>query len=202
MLSLKCSEQELKDVVISCVSFGEVCRKLHIPSNGAYFSALRESINKLGLSIDHFVKYKSPQIRQRIKKICPVCKKEFTIILYNDKKRHKRVCSKSCSNTYFRSGNNHPNWKEPDQRASKAGLYRGICFSIHSKQCILCKWDISVDVHHIDENEDNNTKDNLVPLCPNHHRMIHMKKHKKTIQEKIKKAIDLMTKAKQGVVRR
>lgn len=32
------------------------------------------------------------------------------------------------------------------------------------------------DVHHIDENHANNIEYNLVTLCPNHHRLVHMKK--------------------------
>jgi len=32
------------------------------------------------------------------------------------------------------------------------------------------------DVHHIDENHSNNAEYNLVTLCPNHHRLAHLKK--------------------------
>jgi len=40
--------------------------------------------------------------------------------------------------------------------------------------CVLCGYNISVDVHHIDENKENNDLDNLITLCPNCHREIHI----------------------------
>jgi hypothetical protein len=41
-----------------------------------------------------------------------------------------------------------------------------------TKSCEVCGFDKVVDLHHLDRNKENNQKDNLVGLCPNHHRMI------------------------------
>jgi len=42
-------------------------------------------------------------------------------------------------------------------------------------QCVVCGYKNSVDVHHWDENNENNKPDNLILLCPNHHREVHLK---------------------------
>lgn len=43
-----------------------------------------------------------------------------------------------------------------------------------SKGCAICGFDIIVDLHHKDKNKENNNKSNLIALCPNHHKMVHM----------------------------
>lgn len=42
-----------------------------------------------------------------------------------------------------------------------------------TQECVICGFSRIVDIHHIDTNNTNNTKKNLIGLCPNHHRMIH-----------------------------
>ena len=42
------------------------------------------------------------------------------------------------------------------------------------KPCAICGFDIIVELHHIDKDKQNNNLSNLIPLCPNHHRMAHM----------------------------
>ena len=95
-------------------------------------------------------------------KQCPVC----------NKNHHKNgiTCSYSCSNTFFRSGKNNPNWKK-----DKVNNYREICFKKHGKQCIVCQEKKIVAVHHINEDHSDNRPENLVPLCPTHHQYVHSK---------------------------
>ena len=40
-------------------------------------------------------------------------------------------------------------------------------------ECVACGYKISTDVHHWDRNKNNNNPDNLILLCPNHHREVH-----------------------------
>ncbi|MDO8460062.1 MAG: hypothetical protein Q7S74_03065 [Nanoarchaeota archaeon] len=42
-----------------------------------------------------------------------------------------------------------------------------------TSKCIICEFDKMVELHHLDHNHINNSRSNLVGLCPNHHRMIH-----------------------------
>lgn len=98
------------------------------------------------------------------KKECEVCKKEFTPP--NTKKgREQRTCSRSCSNSLFRSGENNPNWKKE--------AYRTTCFHHHGKKCVVCDEEKIVSVHHLNEDHSDNRPENLIPLCPTHHQYFH-----------------------------
>lgn len=43
-----------------------------------------------------------------------------------------------------------------------------------TENCQICGFDKVVELHHLDKNHKNNSEFNLVGLCPNHHKMIHM----------------------------
>ena len=55
-----------------------------------------------------------------------------------------------------------------------------------TKKCALCSFDKIIDLHHLDENKKNNLKDNLVGLCPNHHKMLHDLRYRKEIVQQLK----------------
>jgi hypothetical protein len=100
-----------------------------------------------------------------IEKVCPICEQIFNTSLGSP--REKTTCSHSCANSYFRSGINNPNWKESS--------YRTTCFHYHKKECVVCKESKIVEVHHLDEDNTNNSPENLIPLCPTHHQYWHSK---------------------------
>jgi predicted HNH restriction endonuclease len=39
--------------------------------------------------------------------------------------------------------------------------------------CYACGHDKILEIHHLDGNHGNNDLDNLIPLCSNHHKMMH-----------------------------
>ena len=92
-------------------------------------------------------------------KKCPVCGEPI--------KNYKtsKTCGYSCSNTYHRSGDKNPNWKQSS--------YRTTCFKHHEKRCVVCGEDKIVTVHHMNENHQDNSPENLIPLCPTHHQYFH-----------------------------
>ena len=100
------------------------------------------------------------------KKKCPVCGTMFKA-KSEHKDKQQTTCSRSCANTYFRSGQNHPRWKKD--------AYRTTCFLYHEKKCVVCGEDKIVEVHHLDGDKTHNEPTNLVPLCPTHHRYWHSK---------------------------
>lgn len=104
-------------------------------------------------------------------KLCPVCQSPI--------KNYKngKTCGYSCANKHFRSGPNNGNWKD--------SAYATTCFYYHKKECVICKEKNIVEVHHLDENKNNNDPSNLIPLCPTHHQYWHSK-HKHLIEESVR----------------
>lgn len=152
--------------ITDCYSKTDISNKLKLPYNGTSMKKVTLYLQHHKLSIDHFDTKRSNRKYNKIIKNCPVCNKEFETL--QNHPREKQTCSHSCSNSYFRSGENNPNYKE-DSKAN----YRTLCFRYHKKECIICKEQNIVAVHHYDENHNNNNIDNLVPLCPTHHTYIH-----------------------------
>lgn len=80
-------------------------------------------------------------------------------------------CSRSCANgmnnSLFKTGENH--------FAFKGKNYRQIAFDLYEHKCGVCGYDEDsriLEVHHKDENHDNNDPANLCILCPNCHRKV------------------------------
>lgn len=94
------------------------------------------------------------------------------------KYRAARFCSVSCSKT--RTGFWNKNIKG----------HHVVCFKYHDKKCIVCGFDKIVAAHHYDENRKNNKPLNLIPLCPNHHTMIHTNEYKEEITQIVDKWIE------------
>jgi hypothetical protein len=118
-----------------------------------------------------------------IEKICPVCNKKFGGRKSNISKN--KTCSYSCSNTLFRSGENHGKWNKDS--------YRSTCFLYHEKKCIICNEDKIVTVHHYNKDHNDNRPENLVPLCPTHHQYVHSK-YSSLVIDKIDKYVSDFTK--------
>jgi hypothetical protein len=170
-----------KEMIKDSFSYSEVCRKVNWVINGTTIKLVKQFITDNNLDASHFDRYKSNRdnrVYELITKSCPVCNKTFTTNL--GQKREQIVCSHSCSNTFFRSGVNNPNWKDPEDKKD----YRSICFMYHKKECVICKENLIVAVHHLDENHNNNSPENLVPLCPTHHQYWHSK-YKHLIESKV-----------------
>ena len=150
------------------ISKEEILRKLNISSNGTATRYVNKMVEKLGLSFEtlkenHFNKY-------HIKKICPVCGKEFYTDV-GEKGRKQECCSYACSNTYFRSGENNGQYKSGVFVSHDA--HKIIGFRHHPHRCCVCGEEKIVAIHHYDGNHNNNEPTNLVPLCPTHHQYIH-----------------------------
>jgi len=67
--------------------------------------------------------------------------------------------------------------------------WHGISLELYkqtTKKCVVCEFSKIVELHHLDENKRNNSKENLIGLCPNHHKMIHNFKFRKEMRELLK----------------
>jgi hypothetical protein len=171
-------ELDLEEVVLKSTSWSDVCRYLKLPINGPGIRKAKQIVDDGGFSKAHFTH--SPAERNRkypqVEKLCPVCETPFMVAAGG--RKEKATCSHGCSNTFFRRRRNKP---------EKYTGYRSICFHHWGKSCSMCGFDKIVTVHHIDENHKNHDKDNLIPLCPNHHQMVHSKKFGDEMRAIIKK---------------
>lgn len=172
----------LEEEIKKCSSLTQFCKILNLHPNGYGMKKAKEIILQNGLDSKHFNKNLKAKIKYEvIEKACPICGVKFKTQKRSDK-REKKTCSYSCSNTFFRSGKDNPNWKEISTQ------YRSKCFEYHKKECVICKEEKVVEVHHIDEDRNNNDIFNLVPLCPTHHKYWHSE-YKSEIEETIKNYI-------------
>ena len=172
---MKITKKELETACKTCNGTGSLLRYFNLPDNGTSRKKIKLLFKKFEIDPP---KYSAPSKYQKITKLCPVCNKQFITLL--NYKREKVVCSYSCSNTFFRSGEQNGNYG--------SNHYRNICFRNHEKKCCICGFNYIVEVHHMDCNKENNDPTNLVPLCPNHHQMFHSK-HRHLVESLIEKYI-------------
>lgn len=108
--------------------------------------------------------------------ICPVCGKEFIRPNWAIKEGNNYFCSKSCAatynNTHHRCGEKNPNWI--DGRYSKS-TYAKKAYRTYKLKCAICglEEECCLQVHHVDENRENDDINNLIILCANCHCRVH-----------------------------
>jgi hypothetical protein len=149
------------NLIKNCKTKSEAIKKLFGYYNGRVKKEFEIFVIENNINIEHLKS--KPSKYENITKDCPVCGNTFETKLGS--KKEKITCSHSCANTYFRSGELHPNWKDES--------YRSTCFEHHNKKCVICDENKIVTVHHYDENHNNNKPENLIPLCPTHHQYVH-----------------------------
>lgn len=121
-------------------------------------------------------------LNPKIMRLCVICNKPIKKTGNSGARFKKQMtCSYACSNTYFRSGPDHPNWSDDS--------YRTTCFHFHEKKCVVCDEANIVEVHHLNENSKDNRPVNLIPLCPTHHQYWHSR-YRELIQDKILKYVE------------
>lgn len=178
---MKYDLEKLKESIKINFCLADVIKDLNIKKNGRTYQDLKKIIKDNNINISHFLPNKSHlNVKYPIgDKICPVCDSIFKERIGNPKE--KVTCSKSCSNTFFRSGQNNGNWiplKEKTKKALSSWIgYRKqfddsklIC-----KRCGYNEFKSSVQIHHLDHNRLNNNMSNLIPLCANCHFSLHKK---------------------------
>src|ERR1700727_2302638 len=97
------TKEELQQIANECSNKTEFAKRLgFIFSNGKLFNTIEAQMQSLGVSIEHFDRFKKSRARRKyplIKKNCPVCNKEFETQQGHPKE--KTTCSCACSNTWF-----------------------------------------------------------------------------------------------------
>lgn len=114
---------------------------------------------------------------KRIQKKCPVCGKDVSIIPSKDRIYKNNFCSVECRGIHqkeYIGGKNNPNWR------GGASKYRGDFDDVKKmyfskKQfCAVCGTTSGIHIHHIIPYRltQDNSRDNLIPLCRKHHKIV------------------------------
>ena len=172
---------QLKDIVAKCYSKSEVIRELGWKDSGYARRKVDEAISKYSLDISHFQLNRDKKKYEDVTKICPVCNSQF--VTRKHPKKEGTTCSKSCAATWFKTGDTNPNWKGKS--------YRKMTFKVYGHKCFVCDERKILDVHHRDGNHNNNTIENLLPMCPTHHRYLHSK-YRQEVETKINENLSSM----------
>lgn len=105
--------------------------------------------------------------RNRVAKTCETCGEPFEVPRYREPEA--RYCSNACYHVGKREslrGPANPSWK--------GGVSTNYYLRIVTKdECADCGGRRGLDVHHLDQNRSNNTRENLIVLC----RSCHKKRH-------------------------
>lgn len=96
---------------------------------------------------------------------CAMCGKD--IHRFPSQVKERNFCDRSC-HSRTKGHTNNGNWK--------GGLWKWVQRQILNRddhKCVVCGFNLVVDIHHIVRRKSGgkDTHDNLVTLCPNHHRM-------------------------------
>lgn len=96
-----------------------------------------------------------------------------------DKPMHAKGLCIGCYNSVF-----HIDKVKADNWKKLYGIDSTVYLEI-TKSCVLCGFDKVVDLHHLDHDHSNISRENLVGLCPNHHKMLHHRNYKKEIYSQL-----------------
>ena len=116
--------------------------------------------------------------KRKVSCICKQCGEEFKLKPSLIKKGGGKFCSRKCMGNGER-GKNHPNWKggtSPYPSTWTESFRR----SIRKRDAFLCalcdrhqdEFNRSHDVHHIDGDKMNTTKENCISMCGRHHMIV------------------------------
>ena len=107
------------------------------------------------------------------KGICKICGREMPL--------HAKGICPGCYTTTFRLQYNK-DWNSQKRHNIPVEIYKKI-----TERCIICEFDKIVDLHHLDGNRNNNSEKNMIGLCPNHHKMIHMIEFREEVLQQLNK---------------
>ena len=173
---LQFEKEQFENVVKKCKSINDICRGYGKPINGYYNKLFDKWINRFGCDVSHFEKWLVIK--------CQHCGNDVSIL--KSQKHKRKFCSLKCANQKVR-GCALP---RPDDTLICQNKHKVICFRYHKKECCVCGINNPVTVHHYNEDHDDNRPENLVPICANHHVLLHTNGFGKDIQPKVDKYVE------------
>lgn len=122
--------------------------------------------------------------KNKLQVVCDYCGKAYYLSKSKYDVSNYHFCCRECKDAAQRliSGDKF-NDLRPDHYGDGPSIYsyRSSAFMVYPHKCAICGWDEDLDVlqvHHIDENRQNNSIENLIILCPNCHQKLTIHKYK------------------------
>lgn len=144
------NKEELEKIASKSLSVADMCRALNIRPNGSNYKTIKSRINEHKINVSH-----------------------FTGSGWNCGKRFKPFGKTIPLSEILVENSTYMNNTNLKKRLINEGLKINKC-----EKCGIDKWQndtISIQLHHIDENNMNNKIENLILLCPNCHSQMHKK---------------------------
>ena len=142
-----------------------IAEKLGFSAHGRNTGAITKFLIKNGLDFKNH-QYKPIEVETRN---CLHCNKEFSVSLHNKNKNKILTCSHACSGAYPA----YIKTRVDNKIGPIATSYAVVAKRAGLTSCCICGESEVIDIHHIDEDRDNNELSNLAPLCPTHHAYMH-----------------------------
>jgi len=145
-------------------TLGSICTALGYSTHGRNTGTLTVFLASNNIEFkNHSQKTKELEARK-----CVHCGNEFFVSIKNKKEYKILTCSRACSGAYPEYINSRVT-----NKVGVAASYPIVAKRAGLTSCCICGESEVLDIHHLDENHENNDLSNLVPLCPTHHAYLH-----------------------------
>jgi hypothetical protein len=181
LTALEKHKENLAEIVASAYSYKQVCSVIGYSEHGRNTKEVKDYLLLNGFNTEHFVAGRPPVFHELIEKTCPVCSHVFFANPGIKKQLNQTTCSRACANSFFRKGKSAGNY------INGITCYDTILNDFYQeqgldKECVVCGVKDILDIHHADEDRNNNNIVNLVLLCPNHHARWHRYKDNEVLE--------------------
>lgn len=145
----------------------QVLLKLGFSAKGQYVGIVAKYLVDNDVDTSHFTSNGLPKVG-KLTKQCINCGVDFQCI--PRKTKEQVTCSRACSNTYFRSGENNGNYIDSSNRYREKALKE---YGYTCQRCGYAEHKAAIVVHHKDHDRSNADISNLEVLCANCHAIHH-----------------------------
>lgn len=114
--------------------------------------------------------------KESIEVVCEQCSNTYRKNKSKLKRSYKHFCNNLCKKQYYKTNSHERGVYSNYNGRSSTSTYRKLAFANYKHECYYCNYSKFIDVlqvHHLDENRNNNSLENLRIVCPTCHSEVH-----------------------------